>query len=48
VRLAELGCDNAQGFHLSPPVPADELTEWLLARAPRVARVAEAGTPEAS
>jgi predicted signal transduction protein with EAL and GGDEF domain len=42
VRLAELGCDNAQGFHLSPPVPADELTEWLLARAPRVVRLAEA------
>jgi diguanylate cyclase (GGDEF)-like protein len=42
VRLAELGCDTAQGYHLSRPVPADELTEWLLARAPRVARVAEA------
>ncbi len=47
VHLAELGCDNAQGFHLSPPVPADELTEWLLARAPRVARIHEAGTSEA-
>jgi diguanylate cyclase (GGDEF)-like protein len=42
VRLAELGCDTAQGYHLSRPVPADELTEWLLARAPRMARVAEA------
>jgi diguanylate cyclase (GGDEF)-like protein len=42
VSLAELGCDHAQGFHLSRPVPPDELTEWLLARAPRVARVAEA------
>jgi len=42
VRLAELGCDTAQGYHLSRPVPADELTEWLLARAPRVTRVAEA------
>jgi diguanylate cyclase (GGDEF)-like protein len=41
VHLAELGCDNAQGFHLSPPIPADELTEWLLVRAPRIVRVAE-------
>jgi diguanylate cyclase (GGDEF)-like protein len=48
VRLAELGCDNAQGFHLSPPVPADKLTEWLLARAPRIALVAEASSSEAS
>jgi diguanylate cyclase (GGDEF)-like protein len=48
VHLTELGCDHAQGFHLSPPVPADELTEWLLVTAPRVARVAEAGSSEAS
>jgi EAL domain-containing protein (putative c-di-GMP-specific phosphodiesterase class I) len=41
VHLAGLGCDTAQGFHLSPPVPAAELTEWLLARAPRVVRIAE-------
>jgi EAL domain-containing protein (putative c-di-GMP-specific phosphodiesterase class I) len=38
VRLAELGCDTAQGYHLSRPLAA----EWLLARAPRVARIAEA------
>ena len=44
VRLAELGCDTAQGYHLSRPVPADELTGWLLARAPRVARIAEASS----
>jgi diguanylate cyclase (GGDEF)-like protein/PAS domain S-box-containing protein len=25
--LGELGCDYAQGFHLSRPVPADQLTE---------------------
>ncbi len=43
IRLAELGCDTAQGYHLSRPLPAEDLTEWLLARAPRVARVAEAG-----
>jgi EAL domain-containing protein (putative c-di-GMP-specific phosphodiesterase class I) len=38
VHLAELSCDTAQGFHLSPPVPAEAMTEWLIVRAPRVAR----------
>jgi len=28
-RLAELGCDTAQGFYLSRPVPVDELGPWL-------------------
>ncbi len=28
-RLADLGCDSAQGFYISPPLPADELVEWL-------------------
>jgi diguanylate cyclase (GGDEF)-like protein len=32
-RLAALGCDVAQGFYVSPPVPAEQLTEWLQARA---------------
>jgi diguanylate cyclase (GGDEF)-like protein/PAS domain S-box-containing protein len=27
--LAELGCDQAQGYHFSPPVPATDLTRWL-------------------
>jgi diguanylate cyclase (GGDEF)-like protein len=27
--LARLGCDLAQGYHLSRPVPADALTPWL-------------------
>jgi diguanylate cyclase (GGDEF)-like protein len=31
-RLAALGCDTAQGYYLSPPVPAAQLTEWLQAR----------------
>lgn len=44
--LRELGCNLAQGYHLSRPKPADELTAWLLerrsgpARAPESARVA--------
>ena len=28
-RLAEFGCDVAQGYYLSRPVPADELVIWL-------------------
>jgi EAL domain-containing protein (putative c-di-GMP-specific phosphodiesterase class I) len=43
-RLAALGCDTAQGYYLSPPVPAKQLTEWLQARsaseAPRRLRLA--------
>ncbi len=28
-RLAELGCDTAQGYLLSPPLPPEEFTTWL-------------------
>jgi diguanylate cyclase (GGDEF)-like protein len=31
-QLTRLGCDEAQGFYLSRPVPAQELTDWLLER----------------
>jgi EAL domain-containing protein (putative c-di-GMP-specific phosphodiesterase class I) len=31
-RLRELGCNTAQGYFLSRPVPAEELTGWLRAR----------------
>jgi diguanylate cyclase (GGDEF)-like protein/PAS domain S-box-containing protein len=27
--LAQLGCDQAQGYHFSPAMPAAELTRWL-------------------
>ena len=27
--LAELGCDLVQGYHLTPPLPANRLVEWL-------------------
>jgi diguanylate cyclase (GGDEF)-like protein len=30
-RLSALGCDHAQGNHLSRPLPPDELEEWLAA-----------------
>jgi diguanylate cyclase len=35
-RLAALGCDTAQGFHLSRPVPGSMMTEWLLARRQKI------------
>jgi diguanylate cyclase (GGDEF)-like protein len=36
-RLAMLGCDLAQGYHLSRPLPADQFDEWIsLAAAPAV------------
>lgn len=28
-RLIEVGCDYAQGFFVSVPLPADELAQWL-------------------
>ena len=28
-RLAALGCDAAQGYHISKPMPAEEVTRWL-------------------
>jgi len=28
-RLMEMGCDAAQGYYLSRPIPAEELTRWL-------------------
>jgi len=30
--LARLGCDVAQGYHISRPLPAEQLTGWLQAR----------------
>ncbi len=28
-RLVALGCDAAQGYHISPPIPARDLLRWL-------------------
>jgi diguanylate cyclase (GGDEF)-like protein len=28
-RLAELGCDTAQGYHIAAPLPANEFLAWL-------------------
>ena len=43
-RLLSLGCDIAQGYYLSRPVPADQLSEWLRERAakPRERRLRSA------
>jgi diguanylate cyclase (GGDEF)-like protein len=43
-RLNSLGCDIAQGYYLSPPVPAEKLTVWLQERAsaPRERRLRSA------
>jgi diguanylate cyclase (GGDEF)-like protein len=30
--LARLGCDLAQGYHISKPLPAEQMTAWLQAR----------------
>jgi diguanylate cyclase len=30
--LARLGCDLAQGYHISKPLPAEQLTGWLQTR----------------
>jgi diguanylate cyclase (GGDEF)-like protein len=42
-RLRESGCDLAQGHHLTPPCPADELTTWIAVRAARAGRPALRG-----
>jgi EAL domain-containing protein (putative c-di-GMP-specific phosphodiesterase class I) len=39
--LRTLGCDAIQGFHISRPLPADEIETWLRERADRGARRAE-------
>ena len=42
-KLQELGCQTAQGYYLSRPVPADMLTEWLRERSRVAVATAAAG-----
>jgi EAL domain-containing protein (putative c-di-GMP-specific phosphodiesterase class I) len=47
--MAELGCDQAQGFHIAEPMPAEQVTAWQQGWAGRAAtagRTASDGTPE--
>jgi EAL domain-containing protein (putative c-di-GMP-specific phosphodiesterase class I) len=37
-RLQKLGCTIAQGYYLSPPVPADDVRTWLCERGPSAAK----------
>lgn len=45
-RLAEAGCDLAQGYHLSRPMPAVEITKWIEARGGAAAIVPFESSPE--
>jgi diguanylate cyclase (GGDEF)-like protein len=47
-RLVALGCDMAQGFCLSRPVPADDLTKWLADPASRRVFTSGRRKPEAA
>jgi diguanylate cyclase (GGDEF)-like protein len=38
-RLAEMGCDLAQGYHLCPPLPGPQCAEAVLAVAPKLRSV---------
>jgi diguanylate cyclase (GGDEF)-like protein/PAS domain S-box-containing protein len=41
-RLCELGCDFAQGYYLSQPLPVDEITRWLQERQEPAAPISDA------
>jgi EAL domain-containing protein (putative c-di-GMP-specific phosphodiesterase class I) len=43
-RLRALGCDLAQGFYLSRPIPADALLTWAHANETSPAGPTDAGT----
>jgi EAL domain-containing protein (putative c-di-GMP-specific phosphodiesterase class I) len=45
-RLAELGCDEGQGWHFGRPMPATDLGPWAQAYQQRLA-AAQPGTPAA-
>ena len=45
--LGRLGCDLAQGSYVCPPLPAEELTGWLLAKATISANEAAAASAAA-
>ncbi len=42
-RLADLGCDEAQGFYVSRPMPFDEFARWLSVRGPEAITYEQSG-----
>ena len=42
LRLGTLGCDLAQGFHISPPLPEHRFREWLDHRREEMSRAVPA------
>jgi EAL domain-containing protein (putative c-di-GMP-specific phosphodiesterase class I) len=45
-KLAELGCDHAQGFLITRPLPQDELVSWLDSRQLRSGLKSDSGQVE--
>jgi predicted signal transduction protein with EAL and GGDEF domain len=46
--LAVLGCDLAQGYHVSKPMPADAFNDWLAETTPHPAKANGNGNDKAS
>jgi diguanylate cyclase (GGDEF)-like protein len=44
-RLADFGCDEAQGYYISRPMPADAFTRWLWVRGPESIVYKDAPSP---
>ncbi len=47
-RLAALGCDAAQGYYMSAPMPAAALTRWFHESSWQVTKIADEAHPEAA
>jgi diguanylate cyclase (GGDEF)-like protein len=45
-QLRELGCDSAQGYFISPPLPAEAFRSWLEGRLPQRSAAPEADTAD--
>jgi predicted signal transduction protein with EAL and GGDEF domain len=47
-RLADFGCDEAQGYYISRPMPADAFTRWLSVRGPEAIVYKDEPSPPAN